>query len=476
MKHPLRRAAALVAAPTLTVAALAATPAPAHAAESPAPAATAAASWLSTQLTDGDVLGQGAPFGATLDLAQGLIATGASPSLLATLSDGIDAGVDAYATTPAAAAKAAWFYAAADETVPADLVTDVEEAVDPSGRFGTDAANQALAVLALEGAGSAEAEMAGVYLAGMQCEDGSFAYNEDCSFGGTVFDTATALLALDAIEDPLPGPAAAIPTATAYVADQQLAGGAFGAPNANDPGIAGWALGEVGRTDLAAAAATWIAARQIVSLPGCAARVGHGALMWTDADFAEGLTESNLASTVYSSAQALGALAHLPASAPAMSAPKGYVKAGSTVTVKVTGLRAGEAACLSGAGSSATLAGPGSLSVKLPAATREHTLTLFTLGTPVTTTVEALGAKKLKLDRSKKVKKGKKQTVKVTGLAAGEKVTVRVDGKRVDAGKATAAGVVKSVFKVTGKPGKRTVKVVGQFGNRTGTTTFKVVR
>ena len=91
-------------------------------------------------------------------------------------------------------------------------------------------------------------------------------------------------------------------------------------------------------------------------------------------------------------------------------------------------------------------------------------------------TIRALGANRLPVAvRAAKIRKGKVQVVRVSGLAAGEAATVRVLGK-VKRGHATKAGVFRASVRVTGKP--RTVKVVvlGQFSNRTRTTTFKVVR
>ena len=143
----------------------------------------------------------------------------------------------------------------------------------------------------------------------------------------------------------------------------------------------------------------------------------------------------------------------------------------------MSGLRSGEVACLSGVGAGTRVTGPGgAVSLKLPAATKNHVLTLSSVGAPVTVTVRALGATKLRIAKSAKVTSGKKQRAKVSGLAAGERVKVFVKGKRVDGGTANKNGVFRAVFKVRGKVGKRVLSVRGQFTNRTGRTTFKVVR
>lgn len=99
-----------------------------------------------------------------------------------------------------------------------------------------------------------------------------------------------------------------------------------------------------------------------------------------------------------------------------------------------------------------------------------------TTSAPVTapTVAAPLPAAKLRV-KARKVVAGKKATIKVSGLAAGETVTVRIQGRRATA-TANASGSVTVRIKVTGKPGKRTVKVTGASTDRTGTTKLRVVR
>ncbi|HEX5090456.1 MAG TPA: Ig-like domain-containing protein [Nocardioides sp.] len=67
------------------------------------------------------------------------------------------------------------------------------------------------------------------------------------------------------------------------------------------------------------------------------------------------------------------------------------------------------------------------------------------------------------------------QTVTVTGLAAGETVTVFYLGKKLTTGAADANGKFTYVFNVGKKKGQHKVKVVGADPSRTGTATFTVL-
>lgn len=491
MKILVRRAGALVAAPALAAAALVATSGtPAHAAATvpPAPAATAAATWLDGKLVGGLLDADPAQTGSTIDLGLSLVATGASPASIAKVRAGVDSVLTAYTTGKAGAtAKAAHFYEAIGSDASPALVTQLEGFVDDAtGQLGSTASvyDQVWAVQALREAGSDETGAATGFLIDQKCDGAGWGYEfEGCN--SDVDATAWAVLALL----PLAGDGAvdeAITAGVTWLESQQLPDGGFGfagAGNANSTGLAGWALGAAGRSATAVKAAEWVAARQVVALPACGATKvdgEHGAVApdQTELETArqQGIAVEALGTWKRAGAQALAALAYLPQSTPALSAPAGYVKAGSTITATVAGLRAGEAACLSGVGTPTRVTGPGAVTVTLPAATADHALTLATVGKPVAVTVRALGKAKLKLKLDKKLTKGTKQKVKVTGLASKEKVIVRVGGKKVDAGKANAKGVFTAVFKATGKPGKRIVKVAGQFANRSGKATFKVVR
>jgi hypothetical protein len=95
--------------------------------------------------------------------------------------------------------------------------------------------------------------------------------------------------------------------------------------------------------------------------------------------------------------------------------------------------------------------------------------------TSVPTASVTRAAVTLRVKAPKKVVAGKKATITITRLAAGEEVTVKVKGKRVTT-TASPSGVARVKIRVVAKPGKLLVKVIGETADRTGTTTLKVVR
>ncbi|MEI5672521.1 MULTISPECIES: hypothetical protein [unclassified Nocardioides] len=498
MNHLVRRAAALVAAPVLASAAVVAVSgAPALAAPTtpPTPAATAAATWLATQTTAGTL----PSLGQTLDFGVGLEASGAAPQVLAAVKTGVDARVASYATGNNSIAKAAWFYGLVGDPTSAgdtdlNLLGLVEDNTDDTtGALGGQYAQQWFGTLALVEGGSDEAAKSAEYLRSGQCADGGWGYSTPCVGEGDQFATYYSLAALASLEVKDAPTQAAIDKAVAFLGGKQSATGGFencteyaGPPNyeclksednANDTGLAAWSLGLAGANAPAAKAAAWVAAHQYVSLPACgAAAPAAGAVSWTSSTFPEGVTEDNREQTVFATAQALAGLAYLPTSKPALSGPTDYVQAGRTISLKVSGLNAGERGCVSGVGTGKQVSGPGAVAVAIPAGTRNHVLTLSTAGRPATATVKALGATKFRVIVAKRVAKGKKVRARVTGLAPRESVTLRVTGKRVVRGTANANGVFRTVVKATGKVGKRKVTVRGEFTNRTGKGAFRVVR
>ncbi|MFT4287422.1 prenyltransferase/squalene oxidase repeat-containing protein [Nocardioides sp.] len=487
------------------------------------PAAEAAANWLGAKAAsqEGGLLGSyydGTFYtnvGATIDFGIGLVETGAASSTLTAVSSAVEAGIADYVgdgTTSSYAgqlAKASVFLQSTGED-PADfdgtdLIERLEDRVQASGRiedlsaYGdyANAISQTFAVAALETAGSAKAEAATDFLLGLQCADGGF---WSASFSGTdvscdsgdassVDATAYAVHALLSQESD-PDIATALDEAVDYLKAAQSTDGGFTdgtAVNANSTGLAGWALGSAGETAAAATAAEWVAAHQVLALTACGASKldgDAGAIAYSDEVLAtgqaDGITEATTGSWQVAGAQALAALAYLPTSAATLTGPTGFVEAGTAVTLTAAGLRATEKGCLSGAGAAKALTGPGELTATLPAATGDYTFTLATVGTPVTTTVKALGAADLGVKAKKKIKVKKKLTVTASGLAAGEQVTVTFRGKQVATGVAAADGTFKATFKVTKKLAKKAKKgkivVAGQFADRSGKTSVKIKR
>lgn len=349
---------------------------------------------------------------------------------------------------------------------------------------------QAFAVRALDAVGSGKEDAALTYLLGQQNSDGS--WNQDMRpVGGAqpaadpaADGTAIALLQLQQIQPSsglLAPTAAAVAKAISWLLTNQAADGSFGAtglfgPNANETGLAGWALGKAGKIDAAARAAGWLAAHQSIKLTGCTSGLDaeNGAVAYSDNAFAtgqmSGITATAEGQWIRSTAAALPALAYLPTRTPSLTR---FVDAGTSVSLPLQGAYAGQQVCVIALGASQRVTAPNQLKLAVPAGTADYPVTLVYAGGTATATLTALDAKKLKVSLKGKIKAKKNATVKVKGLAAGEAVTVKV-GKKKSTATANANGVAKVKIKVT-KKGKTTVKVVGQFPDRKGKATTRVV-
>lgn len=492
------RAAVLLAGGALVASGVSLTgPAPlAHAAGTPAPEATAAAAWLDGQLVDGLLSGD---VSRTMDFGLSLLASGTdTPELLGEINAGIDAKVDAYisgAFSPNASnAKAAYYYqiAGGDPAKAAVLVDEVEADVDDAGQIdGGTVYSQAWAVLALQQAGSGEADEARAVLLEGQCttgaDVGSWGYS--CEGGADYDYTAYSILALLPFEAD-PAVDTAIDAAIGWLKSETAADGGIGVSdwtpnNTNSTGLLAWALGEAGESVAAAKSAAWVARHQLVKLTGCTSALDTeaGAIGYDATAISNARTDGEIAAVdrsqwTLASAQALAGLAYLATPAVGkVTAPTGYVQAGTNVTVRVSGLRAGQPGCLAGFGNAKRIAGPVTTTVKLPGTTGNRVLTLRWIDGSATATVKALGAKTFspRLARTR-VRRGGLQTVTVAGLARGERFSVRYAGRTVRTGTATSTGVARATFRVGRVKGIKTVVVLGQFSNRRGSTTFRVVR
>lgn len=493
------RAAALVAGGALVASGLGfAGPAPvAHAADVPAPEATAAAAWLDGQLVDGLLSGD---VSRTMDFGLSLLASGTdTPELLAEINAGIDAGVDAYisgAFSPNAAnAKAAYYYQLVGMDATA-FTAELEADVDDTGRIEVPTAGdfvyaQVWAVLALQQAGSPEAGPAKNALLATQCttgaDIGSWGYS--CEGGADYDYTAYSILALLPFDED-PAASAAIDSAIAWLKSETSADGGIGMSdwtpnNTNSTGLLAWALGEAGESAAAAKSAAWVARHQFVQLPGCLAEldpepgaIGYDSTALANARADGGIAAPDRSQWTLASAQALAALGYLATPAVGtVTGPTGYVRAGANATLKVSGLRAGQPACLTGFGNVARVSGPGSTAFGLPPTTGNRVVVLRWIDGSATTTIKALGAKTFSPRvASARVRRGGLQTVRVTGLARWERFSVRYAGRTVRSGTATSTGVARATFRVGRVKGLKSVVVLGQFSNRRGSTTFRVVR
>jgi hypothetical protein len=92
-----------------------------------------------------------------------------------------------------------------------------------------------------------------------------------------------------------------------------------------------------------------------------------------------------------------------------------------------------------------------------------------------TAVLNVLGETKLDVEvGSAEVPQNTEQTITVTGLLAGEEVTVTYGGKELVTGKADEDGLFTYSFDVGKKKGKKTVSVVGALPTRSGQATFTV--
>jgi hypothetical protein len=515
----LRRLAAAAIAPALAAGMVVAAP---SAQAAPNSYAYSAARWLSDQLTDGLVHNEQYNFddyGLTLDVFFALneldTRTADQDRIIAALSDaatlytGSGATVSAGATGKLATAVQA-SGAPANDVKGVDLIKQAEALVTSSGRasdtfaptdeYGADYSNaigQSFVVRALATAKSSLADETVDYLLKQQCDDGSFRVqmaDAQCAGGaGTIDATSLAVQALLVAKDAgQAGVQDDIDQATAWLLSQQAADGGFsdeGSSNTNSTGLAAAALKAVGKDGAAGSAAAFIVRHQVTDavaedspLAGELGTIAFDQPALAEAK-ASGIVKETRDQFIRATAQAaIGVNAQLSATSLTVSVPAGLRKAGSTIAVSVAGLRAGEKYSLSVAGGgsfrgSADANGRVSIAVPTPAGTARRLVTVegSRSNRAGAATVTLLGARKItpKL-RHKTVKKGKKQTISVSGLTAGERVRIYLGGKLVKSGTVYSNGTYTAQAKVGKKAGKKTVKIVGAFANRVGSKTFVV--
>lgn len=533
MRPIVRGAAAVLAAPALLLPALVATATPAQAAVDPVPA-TAAGYWLAGELTDGLVVNEEYSFtdyGLTIDVALGLDAVGAPASVVEGISDAVAADIDSYVApgfgtnlSAGGTAKAMVLALEAGDDPAAyggrDLVSDLEGRVategaiagriqddwDSSDPFGADYANvlgQSFAVQALDAVGSSASDAATDFLLAQQCEAGYFrqdfsavdAADQSCDAAGGEANVDVTALAITSLQSQLDdedvsGPVA---DAVAWLLEVQKPNGGFVSNdelgvNANSTGAAGYALLLAGEDEAAAHAAAWLRAHQATNLANCVFydETTTGAVLYDDTALTAaqgGAMDAALRDqTVRATAEALPGLlaAQTGAGEPRAIFTAEYVKAGGFKPVGVSAAP-GEAVCAM-LGEQSVLGygdvdGDAELRVRIPARTGVSEVSVANAaGVFDTVEINALGKQRLKVTVAKrKVAKGAPQKVTVRRLAPGETATVKVGATRVQ-GQANGKGVLRATYTVTGKPGKKTVKVTGAFKTRAGTAQYTVTR
>lgn len=535
------RAAALAATTALVATTLTlGTAAPSGAA--PAPAENAAG-WLATELTNGLMhnpnFGGFDDYGLTIDAGFAFDAIGTNDAVVrqirtalapkvASYTTGVDYGAPGDIFSGASAKALVWAQVSGADAASyggTNLVAQTADRVSAdapiAGRIedagAADYANvigQAFAARGLTLAGAPKAGSALDFLLKQQCTAGYFRLNfatdktaagQGCVDGdatGSAPDsdvTSLTLLQLAALDSTDARVTGAIAKATSWLGSQQRADGSFGggtstsSANANSTGLAAWALAGQGRCSDAGRAAGWVQALQVApgSSPALADEVGAVAY---DAEAlalakAAGITDATSDQFRRATSQAAPALSYSLSSTPslAISGTGGYRRPGSEATLTISGVPAGERVCFAGAtfpGERALVApatGAITATVVLPTVTSAPTYRVTAARSTAEAAVRVLGKLRVPVKaKKKKVSKGDKQVLKVTGLAPGEKVKITVRGKKVAKGTAITNGSFKATFKIIrklAKPGKAKVVVTGQFADlRRGRTYIRVVR
>lgn len=522
MKQRLRALAATTALAT-AAGALALAPAPAaQAADYDRTKVEAGASWLTGRMTGGllSTSYEGVSYkdyGTSVDAALAFLAVGRTADA-DVVADAVAAEIDNYitgesygdvgSTYAGPVAKAAVLARATGRDVRSfggkDLVARLENQTNDAGRihdtssFGTDYANtigQTFAVRALVDAASVEATAAEAFLLDQQCPGGGFRLffgDTECTDGAAADPDATSLFLLQHGSSTDPEISAAVTEALTWLAGRQLADGSFKGgtstdySNANSTGLAGWALGEAGRTAAAERAASWLARLSVAEPQGCATNLTPhtGAIAYTPEVLDQGRTGALDAYTwQLASAQALPALAWLPVwtQSVTLSGPTGFQRAGSNATYVVSGARPGTALCLAAGGShlvTADAAGAVTHTAALPGQTATFTATVADhTGTRGTVSARVLGPLTIPVRNARRVERGRRLLVRVSGLDAGERVVIRFRGQRKAVGTASPTGTFQRKIRVGRKVGRAKLVVVGQFPDlRKRTKTVRVVR
>lgn len=407
-----------------------------------------------------------------------------------------------------------------------DLISRLEAQVQPSGRIQDtstygDYANvlgQAYAVDALTEAHSADAAKATAFLLSQQCSQGWFrqdfdqttdangnplgtdeSCDADAKSAPSVDATATVLAQLAPQADDGTASAevtAAVTKAKAWLLSVQgkdggwTDGGAGDPENTNSTGLAVFALGRLDPADSApagtAAGAAWIAARQLQNVGTCTpyAAADLGALAYDKAAWsaaqktAVGNADDQF---IVAASQALPALLFMPsatASGSVKLAPLAFAKAGATSSYTARGLTPYVPACFAQGSTRhiavASSAGSAAAGFAMPKKSATVVTTVEDeTGAHAQVSTRVLTAKKLTLKAPKSVHPGRTFKVQVRGLAPGEHLTFSFQGHKV-AKVAGQGGTSVAKFRATRKKGRATVKVVGQFADRTGTTSVTV--
>ena len=497
------------------------------AAADPSPSSASGAAWLSDDLDDGlfEYSFGGVDAGLNIDAGFALLQADDGAGADA-LRDALEPQTDGYITGEAfgdvgstyanATAKLLAFVQASGGDPTSydgkDLVSRLEAQVGdgtdhPEGAlfdtsaYGsyTNTLGQSFAAQGLAAVGSTSAPAVTSFLLAQQCDDGHFPLgfrvegNDTCDGSGSVDVTSLIVIALRG-QSETPAVATALADAAEYITARQAEDGSFGgappttAANANTTGLAARALGET--CDLAGAyvAADWTRALQVgndQAGTGLADEVGAIAYDQAalDRDEADGISDSERDQYRRSTAQAAIGLAYdvdADATVRLIKPRDDFFRAGSSVDLEVRGIDKGDAPCLTTPGGPILLddaTATATTTVTLPRKTTRVTYTATTGPGLRSKTLEVLAGKRFpgKI-KAKKIAANRKQRISLRGLAKGESVTVRYQGRAIVRDVANKKGKYSVAFDVVRTKGKQRIQVFGEFGNRKITKKFRVVK
>jgi hypothetical protein len=373
-----------------------------------------------------------------------------------------------------------------------DFVALMEARIEANGRIsGTSSFavfGQALAAEGLSAAGSSKAPAVVSYLQALQCASGGFGNNTAATgvaptcatSGSTIPDNASLVGASVAHIAPTASINTTLDKIGAFLVSAAVNGayedGYAPGTNANSTGLAASVLGASCRVVAADAAADAVRALQVPAGASGPLTGESGAVAPTQADLdaaqEAGITDPFVRDSFRrATTQAVTGLVW-DTSAPAsisIAGPSAPVAAGSAQTLAVSGVAKGETLCLTTpAGVTRLLGTGGTISVPVTApATGSATYSAttgpgtatrtITAAAPVTATAPVALAATV---AGKKLTPGSKVKVKLVGLTAGKKITVKIGKTTVKKTKAKATSG-KVTFKLPKKikPGKTTVKI-----------------
>ncbi|MCZ4497791.1 MAG: hypothetical protein JWQ74_344 [Marmoricola sp.] len=378
---------------------------------------------------------------------------------------------------------------------------------EPTPGDSANVISQGLTARALTAAGSTEAAAAVDFLLDQQCAAGFFReqFNVDkaspdqsCNSASpaataSIDATSQAVINLSALPA-TPAITDALAAARTWLKAQQASDGSFNGDNSNSTGLAASA---VGASPEATKAAAFLRDHQADDTDACTAlRDDVGAIAFTSAALGSGRTAGiptirDDTSQVQdqwrrATTQALPALEFLAvpeADALALSGPARFVLAGSTASYRVSGSSSANRLCVSTPGASkigtASGSGAATVALKLPVGPATRTVTVTDRdGNTDSVLTKVLAAKTLTVKpTTNKVTRGKTVKVTVSGLAAGEHVTLRYQGVVIlSNATATSTGTYVKTVAVGTKLGSASFAALGEFGVRKGVATITVVK